>query len=143
MNNKSIILAAFAILCGAAFSQAQNPPPQGGPQGGPPPGMPGGQRPGGLLTPDEQKALVGAVQKARQSDNVKALFAQQQELNKKIDEAMSEAVVAADPSLAGVVEKLKQARAAGGGQPSMNRPAATAGKPNNVAPASSPKPAGR
>ena len=99
---KKILLASFlaAIACATTTSFGQGAPAPGSPQA-----QAGGMM--GSITPDERTALVSASQKARQDPDVVAAGA-------KMHDAMEAArvvIVATDPSLTPLFDKIKAAGA--------------------------------
>lgn len=66
--------------------------------------------PGAALTPDEQQRLTAAREKAKDDPTVRSLKEAKDALESQLDSAMHSAMLAADSSLAPVLEKIKGAR---------------------------------
>jgi hypothetical protein len=62
------------------------------------------------ISPDEAKRLAEARQKADQDPTVRSLKEARAAVEQQLENAMSAAILAADPGLAPVLEKVKQAR---------------------------------
>lgn len=121
-NLKTIgILCAATLLVGvtAAFAQdtnAQGGGPgggRGGRGGGPGgPGGPGGR--GGIfgadLSQEEAKSLADARQKAMSDPTVVSLMEARKSVDQQIENAMDQAMLAADPNVGSTLEKVRQAR---------------------------------
>lgn len=74
----------------------------------------------GSLTPEEREKLHAAFEKIKDNPEVQSAIEKRKEGEKQFREAMKAAMLAADPSLAPLLEKLEQARAEreeGGGGP--------------------------
>ncbi|MBU3664265.1 MAG: hypothetical protein FGM15_00095 [Chthoniobacterales bacterium] len=100
-----------AAICGTAFAlslptaQAQGPGHSGGPhKKGPPPWIEA------KLSPDEAQRLAAAREKVKDDPTIKSLRESHKALNDQLEKAFDAAIVAADPGLAPVLEKIKQAR---------------------------------
>lgn len=68
-----------------------------------PPGVPG-------INSDEAKRLAEARKKAEEDPTVKSLKEARKNLDQQLESAMNAAMVAADPSVAQTVEKVKESR---------------------------------
>lgn len=62
------------------------------------------------LSPDEAKRLDAARDKVKDDPTIKSLRESRKALDEQLEKAMDAAIVAADPSLGPVIEKVKQAR---------------------------------
>lgn len=113
-------LLCAAVVCSAtlaALAQEDDaPPPRMGPphEGGP---RFGGKRgksgpPGRMadLSPDEAQRLKAARDKAADDPSIRALKASREAIDQQIETSMDSAILAADPSLAPVLAKIKEAR---------------------------------
>ena len=69
-----------------------------------------GPTPGAKLTPDEQQRLEAAREKAKNDPTVRSLKEANDALENQLDTAMRAAMLAADSSLAPVLDKIKEAR---------------------------------
>lgn len=96
-----------------------NPPPRPGAnapgqEGAPPQWKKHGKRPGpppeAALTPDEQKRLAAAREKAKEDPTVRSLREAKEKLDEQLETAMHAAMLSADSTLAPTLEKIKQAR---------------------------------
>lgn len=85
-------------------------------QTGTPQGRPGatwkksGQPDGAGLSADERQRLSAAREKAKSDPTVRSLEQARQAIDEQLQSAMNAAMVAADPSLAPTLEKVKQSR---------------------------------
>ena len=116
MNTSHIpgLLCAALLVLGPApgFLQA-NPDTQGPPQAGfekPHKKQHGPPGEGANLTPDEAQRLRAAREKAKNDPTIKSLREARDAIDAQLENAMNAAIVAADASLAPVVEKIKAAR---------------------------------
>ncbi|MFZ4484718.1 MAG: sensor histidine kinase, partial [Chthoniobacterales bacterium] len=116
---KPHLLCAALIFSAGAAAIAQDqpaPPVPPSPPGAHEPGKPHGKKgPGGMediagLTRDEAKRLGDARRKAEEDSTVRSLLEAKRAIDKQLEAAMSAAILAADPSLAPVIEKVKNAR---------------------------------
>lgn len=105
------IVCAASLFGGGSFAYSQAPGP-GGPGAFEPGRPPGKHRRGGEpnLSPDEAQRLKAAHEKAKSDPTIDALKKQREALDAKMEQAMDAAVLAADPTLAPVLEKIKNAR---------------------------------
>ncbi len=109
------ILCAGMLLFGGSSAFSTPPSPGGSPgswdQG---PGKHHGKqgRPDGgpNLTPDEAQRLEAARDKAKSDPTIKNLKQSRDAIDTQLENAMNAAILAADPSLAPVLEKIKNAR---------------------------------
>jgi hypothetical protein len=104
------ILGAVAPLSAQDNSQPQ---PDGPDRDGPSwrqHGKKHGPPPGAKLTPDEQQRLQAAREKAKADPTVRSLKEAKDALEKQLETAMRAAMLAADPSLGPVLDKIKAAR---------------------------------
>lgn len=100
-----------AAICGTVFALslpsalAQGPGRPGGPhKKGPPPWAEA------KLSPDEAQRLAAAREKVKDDPTIKSLRESRKALDDQLEKAFDAAMVSADPSLAPVLEKVKQAR---------------------------------
>lgn len=110
------ILCAAAVALSGLPAAAQNqerpgPPPGFGPgqpgkhkERGGPPGTPAN------LTREEAKRLAEAREKAMEDPTVRSLREARDAVEEQLQAAMASAMLAADPSLAPILEKIKEAR---------------------------------
>lgn len=113
MKTFTILLAGLLAFTAPLSAQAPQQS-QGGP-GGPGAawktrGGPHAMPPGAALTPDEQQRLTAAREKAKDDPTVRSLKEAKGALESQLDSAMHSAMLAADSSLAPVLEKIKGAR---------------------------------
>ena len=117
MNPKILLstLCAALVVCAAPRTQAQaNPPDTAEPSGKPhwkKNGKQGGpDGPMGGLPPEEARRLGAAREKAKEDPTVRSLKEARNALDQQLEKAMDAALLAADPGLAPVLEKVKQSR---------------------------------
>ena len=117
MNSKILLgaLCAALVVSAAPRTQAQanqqdTAEPSGKPhwkkhgkQGGP-------DGPMGGLPPEEARRLGAAREKAKEDPTVRSLKEARDALDQQLEKAMDAALLAADPGLAPVLEKVKQSR---------------------------------
>ena len=117
MNPKILLsaLCAALVVCAAPRTQAQaNQPATAEPSGKPhwkkngKHGDPDG--PMGGLPPEEARRLGAAREKAKEDPTVRSLKEARDALDQQLEKAMDAALLAADPGLAPVLEKVKQSR---------------------------------
>ena len=105
------------LLChpvAISFAQPAGSAEQGAPSGHPGKprwkkhGKPGGPMPG--LPPEEAQRLAAAREKAKNDPTVRSLKEAREAVDRQLESAMNAAVLAADPGLAPVLEKVKQSR---------------------------------
>jgi hypothetical protein len=113
---KSLIVITLGLLTAAAPLSAQDntQSPPGGPGNGGPPWKQHGQKhgppPGAKLTPEEQQRLQAAREKAKDDPTVRSLKEAKAALDDQLENAVNAAMLAADPSLAPILDKIKEAR---------------------------------
>jgi len=117
MNPKVLLgaLCAAIVVCDAPRAQAQaNQPDTAEPSGKPnrkKHGKHGGpDGPMGGLPPEEARRLGAAREKAKEDPTVRSLKEARDALDQQLEKAMGAALLAADPGLAPVLEKVKQSR---------------------------------
>ena len=117
MNTKMLLgaLCAALVVCADPRVQAQaNPPDTAEPSGKPhwkKHGKQGGpDGPMGGLPPEEARRLGAAREKAKEDPTVRSLKEARDALDQQLEKAMDAALLAADPGLAPVLEKVKQSR---------------------------------
>jgi hypothetical protein len=117
MNPKVLLVALCAaiVVCDAPRAQAQaNQPDTAEPSGKPnrkKHGKHGGpDGPMGGLPPEEARRLGAAREKAKEDPTVRSLKEARDALDQQLEKAMGAALLAADPGLAPVLEKVKQSR---------------------------------
>jgi hypothetical protein len=117
MNPKVLLVALCAaiVVCDAPRAQAQaNQPDTAEPSGKPnrkKHGKHGGpDGPMGGLPPEEAHRLGAAREKAKEDPTVRSLKEARDALDQQLEKAMGAALLAADPGLAPVLEKVKQSR---------------------------------
>ena len=117
MNPKVLLVALCAaiVVCDAPRAQAQaNQPDTAEPSGKPnrkKHGKHGGpDNPMGGLPPEEARRLGAAREKAKEDPTVRSLKEARNALDQQLEKAMDAALIAADPGLAPVLEKVKQSR---------------------------------
>ena len=117
MNSKILLgaLCAALVVCASPRVQAQaNPPDTAEPSGKPnwkKHGKQGGpDGPMGGLPPEEARRLGAAREKAKEDPTVRSLKEARDALDQQLEKAMDAALLAADPGLAPVLEKVKQSR---------------------------------
>jgi Spy/CpxP family protein refolding chaperone len=113
-------LGAALILGGLPPVGAQTADPTATPAGSGKPGKPGkkdGKPPrdkgpfaGADISPDEAKRLAAAREKAEQDPTVRSLKEARAAVEQQLENAMSAAILSADPGLAPALERIKQAR---------------------------------
>ena len=117
MNPKILVstLCAALVVCAAPRTQAQaNQPAPAEPSGKPhwkkngKHGSPDG--PMGGLPPEEARRLGAAREKAKEDPTVRSLKEARDALDQQLEKAMDAALLAADPGLAPVLEKVKLSR---------------------------------
>jgi hypothetical protein len=103
-------LCAAFLICSPHGSPAQSDAPSERP--GKPhwkkQGKPGGPMAG--LPPEEAQRLAAAREKAKDDPTVRSLTEARDALDTQLENAMSAAILAADPGLAPALEKVKQSR---------------------------------
>lgn len=113
---KKILVLSLGLLAAVAPLPAQDTPqpPSDEPGLGSPPwkkhDKKHGPPPGAKLTSDEQQRLQAAREKAKQDPTVRSLDEARKALNEQFENAMRAAMLAADPSLGPVLDKIKAAR---------------------------------
>jgi hypothetical protein len=117
MNPKVLLgaLCAAIVVCDAPCAQAQaNQPDTAEPSGKPnwkKHGKHGGpDSPMGGLPAEEARRLGAAREKAKEDPTVRSLKEARNALDQQLEKAMDAALLAADPGLAPVLEKVKQSR---------------------------------
>lgn len=88
-----------------------------GPGAGRPPGPPPGDGPRGpmgVLTKEEREKLQAAREKVKDNADVKAAHEKQEAATREFREAMKAAMIAADPSIEPLLEKMREMRPPGG-----------------------------
>jgi hypothetical protein len=117
MNPKVLLgaLCAAIVVCDAPRAQTQaNQPDTAEPSGKPnrkKHGKHGGpDNPMGGLPPEEARRLGAAREKAKEDPTVRSLKEARDALDQQLEKAMDAALLAADPGLAPVLEKVKQSR---------------------------------
>jgi Spy/CpxP family protein refolding chaperone len=108
---------AALLLCTPQALQAQSSPPSGPGAPAERPGKPYSKKhgkPGGPaapgLPPEEAMRLSAAREKAKADPTVRSLKEAREALDKQLENAVNAAILAADPGLAPVLEKVKQSR---------------------------------
>lgn len=112
---KTLILLALGLIAAVAPLSAQdNSPPQPGRpdhcSNGKERGRPHGPPFGAKLTPEEHQKLSAAREKAKDDPTVRSLHEAKQKLEEQLANAMRAAMLAADPSLGPILDKIKEAR---------------------------------
>lgn len=105
-------LCAAFILCNPPILRAQPVPDAPSERPGKPQGKKGGmfgERLAGLA-PEEAQRLSAAREKAKDDPTVRSLKEARDALDKQFERAMDAAMLAADPGLAPVLEKVRQSR---------------------------------
>lgn len=104
----------FCTPVAISFAQPADTAERGAPSGRPgkPPwkkyGQPGGPMPG--LPPEEAQRLAAAREKAKDDPTVRSLREAREAVDRQLESAMNASILAADPGLAPVLEKVKQSR---------------------------------
>jgi membrane protein involved in colicin uptake len=112
---KFITLSLGLLAVVATLSAQDNSPSQPGGQGSDGSswkqhGKKHGPVPGAKLTPDEQQRLQAAREKAKNDPTVRSLKEANDALGNQLEAAMRAAMLAADSSLAPVLDKIEEAR---------------------------------
>ena len=110
---KLLILSLGLIAATTPLSAQEDPQPQpGGPVGshGKRHDRPQGPPFGAKLTPEEHQKLSAAREKAKDDPTVRSLHEAKQKVEEQLDNALRAAMLAADPSLAPTLDKIKEAR---------------------------------
>lgn len=105
------ILCAASLLGGGSFAYSK-PPGGGGPDAFEP-GRPPGKRMHNImrdLSPDEAQRLRAALEKAKSDPTIRSLKEQRDALDAQLEKSMNAAILAADPTLAPVLDKINNAR---------------------------------
>jgi hypothetical protein len=117
MNTKILlgVLCAALVVCAAPRAQAQTNPPATAEPSGKPRWKKNGKQGGpdgrmGGLPPEEARRLGAAREKAMEDPTVRSLKEARDALDQQLEKAMDAALLAADPGLAPVLEKVKQSR---------------------------------
>jgi hypothetical protein len=117
MNTKILLgaLCAALVVCAAPRAQAQTNPPATAEPSGKPQWKKNGKQGGpdgrmGGLPPEEARRLGAAREKAMEDPTVRSLKEARDALDQQLEKAMDAALLAADPGLAPVLEKVKQSR---------------------------------
>ena len=117
MNSKILLgaLCAALVVCAAPRTQAQANQPAPAEPSGKPHWKKNGKRgdpdgPMGGLPPEEARRLGAAREKAKEDPTVRSLKEARDALDQQLEKAMDAALLAADPGLAPVLEKVKQSR---------------------------------
>lgn len=97
------------------WKAAQEAPEAGKPHGEGGLHGPGHDGPMGTLTPEEREKLRGVQEKIKDNAEVRAGRDKLRDAEKALREAMHSAMLAADPSIAPMLEKTEQMRPRGGG----------------------------
>ncbi len=112
------LLCAASLFLGIHPASAQEdfgPPPGGPGGGGPPPGKEhrkfGPPHGAANLSPGEAQKLAQAREKVKNDPSIKSLRQSRDAIEEQLQNAMNAAILAADPSLAPVLERIKQSRA--------------------------------
>lgn len=117
INTSTAVLCGLLIVCSPLALRAQDGPPSGPgeysersdkPQWKKKRGQHGG--PGANLPPEEAQRLAAARDKAKQDPTVRSLKEARDAIDQQLEAAMSAAILAADPSLAPTLEKVKKSR---------------------------------
>ena len=117
INTSTAVLCGLLIVCSPLALRAQDGPPSGPgeysersgkPQWKKKRGQHGGQ--GANLPPEEAQRLAAARDKAKQDPTVRSLKEARDAIDQQLEAAMSAAILAADPSLAPTLEKVKKSR---------------------------------
>lgn len=122
MNIRILAGALSAALIASSLPTLQAQPSPGAPserpgkprgkkhgKSGRPDGPMRGQPPAGL-SPEEAQRLAAARDKAKDDPTVRSLREAREALDEQLEQAVSAAVLAADPGLAPILEKVKQSR---------------------------------
>jgi hypothetical protein len=117
MNTKILlgVLCAALVVCAAPRAQAQTDQPATAEPSGKPQWKKNGKKGGpdgpmGGLPPEEARRLGAAREKAMEDPTVRSLKEARDALDQQLEKAMDAALLAADPGLAPVLEKVKQSR---------------------------------
>jgi len=113
MKKLTLLMAALFALSASLPAQDNQPPPPGPGAGGPgwkKHGRPYGPPPEAGLSPDEQRRLSAAREKAKNDPTVRSLQEARAAVEKQLELAMRGVMLSADPSLAPVLDKIEAAR---------------------------------
>lgn len=113
MKNINLILIGLLAAASPLAAQDDSQPQPGGSSGGfhgKKHGKSQGPQVGANLTPDEQQKLSAARDKAKEDPTVRSLKEAKDALEGQLENAVRAAMLAADPSLAPTLDKIKQAR---------------------------------
>lgn len=102
MKKLIVICLGLAAAVSPLLAQENTPPK--------PRKMDNSSPPGAMLTPDERGRLDAAREKAKEDPTVRSLHEAKEKVSEQLDDAMRAAMLAADPSLAPTLEKIKKAR---------------------------------
>jgi len=104
-------LCAALIVCLPPALRAQDDAPSGPPAPSGKSGKPHGKKHGSPgLPPEEAQRLAAAREKAKNDPTVRSLKDARDALDEQLEKAVNAAMLAADPGLAPVLEKVKQSR---------------------------------
>jgi hypothetical protein len=118
INTSTAVLCGLLMVCSPLALRAEDGPPSGPGEYSERSGKPQWKKkrgqPGGpmmpSLPPEEAQRLAAARDKAKQDPTVRSLKEARDAIDQQLEAAMSAAILAADPSLAPTVEKVKESR---------------------------------
>ena len=117
INTMAAVLCGLLVICSPSALRAQGGPPSGSDESYERPGKPHWKKkhgkqggPGAGLPPEEAQRLAAARDKAKEDPTVRSLKEARDAIDQQLEAAMSAAILAADPGVAPVLEKVKESR---------------------------------